>query len=380
MKAPTTRFVLWIAFVFTMLTACGGAEERRTTPTIDPPERTAVEDEALRALLVDLAEYHLCDQLEGSFFALPDADSESGALGGRSPSAGRLWVQECETAQVDDRLSLLMAGPGWTWVEDTAEGPMGTSFAVRGQLRFNARVQVVGEIDVSYSREHRLVSLWVTPTDPADANIEPTGAVPVEPEGGWSSFIGAVGGVFGDTVEERAVPMVQEKGSEQLSARLSAGFTFVVDLCTGQADSVVGPLPNGTVPVRPYAQTPGVWLANQRVRLRSDGFDVSGPFPESENPLRVDIEVESGEPVDVRAYCASDGDQVAGAFVQQQSPAVVETLARHRAESGVASYFEFDASECEVVLAVSPTGSADTLYRFRVFETNREPKPLINCE
>ena len=383
------------ALLALLIAACGGAEEGGpTTPPLEPPTRTAAEDENVRALLVATTEQHLCGQLEGQYVALPDTDAVPGPAGGRSPAGGRWRVDECEAARRDDRLAMRLSGPGWSWVEQSASGPAGTTFTVRGHLRFRAEIALEGSVDVAFVESARVVSLWVTPSEGVEATIEPAGAVPVAPQGGWSRFMAALGGVFGAGVEERARPIVEEQGSALMREKLAGGFTFTVDLCRGQADSTVGPLGNGEVPERPYPPDGVHWLANQRSRLRAGGLDVAGPFETGEAPLHVDLEVEEGPGLVLRSYCAPAARRVVEAYLDEGEAATEEgedgeeraaaaptpaPLSEQRIESG-ASFVEVDATACPVVLVATALGDAPTVYRYRAFELGDRSEPLIRCD
>jgi len=365
----------------TLTAACGGAEPA-PIETIPPPERSAAADDDLRTLLLEVAESKLCENLDGSFVALPDQDAAEGGEGGVSAGAGRLWVEECEAGRGEDRLELRLAGRGWNWVEQTSEGPAGSSFTVRGHLRFALSIELGGRMDVAYESHSKVVTLWVTPESPASGSITPTGAVPVAPDGGWSSFVGALGGVFGGSVEERARPMVEEQGSRQLSERMTQGFTFTADLCTGQTDSVVGPLPNGVTPERPWPSEDRPTLANQRMRLRAGGLDAAGPFRAEDAPLRVDLQVEEGPAIEVMAYCADDARDVVNAYLEERPAHQARPRLRHRVELGPPTFLELDASECPLVLVTTPIGASDdpVVYRYRVTDMGAEAPGIITCE
>jgi hypothetical protein len=359
--------------------ACGGSEGAAVVSArpIAPPRRSAAEDRALRALLLDLAERHLCDRLRGSFVALPDVDAASGAAGGASPSAGRWWIEACEVERRGDRVVMTLGGRGTTWVERSTEAALGTSFTVRGHLRFRADIVVSGEVDVAYSDARKRVTLWLTPRRAADARVVPLGAVPVEPDGGWSAFLGAVGGIFGDSVEERARPMVEEQGSAQMAERLARGFTFTADLCSGQMDTIVGALGNGEVPERPWEVGETRWLANQRVRLREGGVDLAGPFEGSGAVVHVDVEVERGEGVVVSTRCAGglpEWEQTgtgAGTGAGTSGAVVIRR--------GTRSFVEVDTEECPRVLVMRPMGEEPVVLRYRAFALGDAAEPLVRC-
>lgn len=375
-----------LAILLLLAVACGGnsdAVTKTTTPLLPPPERSAVENDNLRRLMVAVAERQLCDQVKGQFVALPDGtETAEGSAAGASPSAGRLWIEDCRAEQRGDNLMMRLEGPGWIWVEQEAAGPMGSTFKVQGFLRFHGIMELEGSVDLAYTDKARLISLWMTPQADVKASITPTGSVPVEPEGGWSSFLAAVGGAIGDSIEERAKPMVEEQGGQMMAEVLQGGFTFTVDVCTGQADSTVGPLANGEKPVRPYPHDGILWQANQRVRLRAGGIDVAGPFASDTAPIHFDFEGESGEGADVELYCEADAANVVRAHLADEP---INTswrpITTHRIDPGSSSYLEADSGRCPVVAILKPRGKDPTVLKYRVYEVGAEATPMINaCE
>ncbi len=365
------------------LGGCGGAEERRTIVPVEAPERTAAANDDLRRLLVGLAERQLCDQMQGTYIALPDEDSAEGIAGGASPSAGRMWIESCHAERRDDRLAMRLEGPGWTWVERESEGPMGSSFQVRGHLRFRGVMELEGTVDVAYTENAGVLSLWLTPGRGISATITPTGSVPVAPQGGWSSFLAGIGGVFGDDIEERAKPIVEEQGSEMLKEVLAGGFTFTLDVCSGQSDSMVGALANGDKPERPYPPDEMRWLANQRVRMRAGGLDVAGPFQSSDAPVHLDFEVEAGPGVELRMMCAADAEHVVAAHLEGRAVGEsVRPVTTQRITSGTSTFLEVDSSDCPMVAVMTPMGATveNTIFRFRAFVVGDRAEPLVNCD
>ncbi len=364
--------------------ACGGAPARPAEHgLVPPPTRTAAQDRSVRSLLLDLAAAQLCKRLTGTFVALPDSDAATGPAAGASPSAGRLWIEHCEATRHDNKLALRLAGRGWTWVEKTAAGPMGTSFTVRGQLKFRSSVDLLGAIDLAYAEDARRVTLWVTPPSPADAHVVPTGAVPVAPNGGWSTFVAALGSALGASAADRARPMVEQQGSAQMADRLSRGFTFTVDLCTGQSDSIVGPLGNGEMPRRPWPEDGKRWLDNQRVRLRKGGLDAAGPFTSSDGAVHLDLAVEHGPGVSVELLCADDAHRVLAAWLAGGDVPSPRPLAEQTVSAGVTTFVEVDARSCPVVALVRPaastTDATPVVYRYRVYVRGDDAAPVVRC-
>jgi len=232
-----------------------------------------------------------------------------------------------------------------------------------------------------------VISLWFTPGDGGlEASVAPTGAVPVEPEGGWSRLVAGLGGLFGASIQERAAPMVEEQGSAQLRERLARGFTFTFDLCRGQADGLVGALGNGEVPERPYPPDGLRWLANQRVRLRPGGLDVAGPFQPQGAPLHVDLEVERGEGIEAELVCAERVPRVAEQLgverpVGQRGErrAGPRPAAAARVLREAPAFLEADASACPLALVVRPLGPEPVVYRMRAYGVGERAEPLVEC-
>ncbi|MBZ0116874.1 MAG: hypothetical protein K8H88_07765, partial [Sandaracinaceae bacterium] len=120
----------------------GCSEPTVTLAPVDPPERSAVEDRSVRALVRDVASARACGELEGRFMPLPeDVPRRRGV---RPNVTGRLWLSECEIGPEGDTLSVHVAGRGWQWVERSSEGPLGSSFTVRGTLRVEASLDLRG--------------------------------------------------------------------------------------------------------------------------------------------------------------------------------------------------------------------------------------------
>jgi len=371
------------SLILALAVGCGGTSPPGpAAEPIEPPTRTAAEDRGIRTMLLAVAEAQLCGRLEGSFVALPDEDVASGPAAGASPAAGRLWIEHCSVTQRGGRLAMRLSGRGWTWVEQSSVGPVGTSYTVRGHLRFSTTIELLGEIDVAYVQERGLVSVWLTPRQAADAVVTPTGAVRVEPDGGWSAFIGALGGAFGASVEERALPIIEEEGSHRMAERLTSGFTFTVDLCSGQADTMVGALGNGEVPERPYPPDGTRWLANQRVRLRAGGIDASGPFEGGSAPLRVDVDMEEGGDLEVRAFCLDEAREIVGAFLDGRQDRPPRPRARQRFGLGSPGFLELDGSDCPLVLITTPRATdapSPIVFRYRVVDTGATATALVHC-
>jgi len=82
---------------------------------------------------------------------------------------------------------------------------------------------------------------------------------------------------------------------------MGKGLTFTFT-ASGQADLVLGRLPPGMVPRRPFVDLEA-WLINERQSLHPGGIVVAGPFLPGV-PVTLDALVEQGHPVRYHTFCS----------------------------------------------------------------------------
>ncbi len=360
--------------------SCSGETSDSPPPaTLPVPTRSAVEDANMRALALDLAAGRICDELK----LLPVVQDPlgAGAQTAQAPNIGRLWVRECAASHENGALALRLAGLGWTWIDQSQAGPFGTSFTARGHLGFDYEVGLTGDVDSAYDPERRVLSVWLTPSEPAAARIEPRRAVSVRAEGDWSELLSVVGGLVGAPVTGPgpATTVLRREGAGRMRQRLSQGFTFTVDLCSGQRDALLGPLAGGQTPERPYADDGGRWLANERTQLRRGGLDAVGPFEMGDATLQLDVDVEDGPGVNLWAYCADDAERLLERYVSRGRGDFDDASAvfSHRASPGPSR--AAITARCPVVLLGEPMDGVTT-YRFRVRLVGVEATTPLRCE
>ncbi len=262
---------------------------------------TTAADDEVRALVTQALTPQMCPRLLNSFIGLPGEGSATGPAAGTLPSAGRWWIRSCDARVDGDRLVLSMGGPGWTWIDRETSG-----FRVRQYLLFEAQAELGADVAVGYDRARRVASLWMRPAEGVRATITPRGVVSAEPTGFFSTLLGGVAAVTGNSVSDRARQQAGELGSTMLRDRLGAGFTMTFSLATHQVDFMVGALQRGEVPQRPWPDTAHApWVVNQRSTVWPGGLDVVGPI-EAPAGARVglDVELEEGDGATVRASCA----------------------------------------------------------------------------
>lgn len=358
--------------------ACGDVPEAGVTfAPPESPSRTAAQDRALRAMIMDVAEARACEALDGAFVPLPE-DRPARPASELPIIEGRLWVSECEVERRGDVLAIVVGGRGWRWIEQSAPGPLATSYTVRGHVRFDAHVEVEAETDLRYDERGRRALVALTPRAEARATLSPIGAIPLVADGGWSSVIGGLGGLLGGgSVAERARPLVQEHGAAMVQRMLRAGATLSFDLCSGQLDGGLGALGDGAAPPeRPYGDEEP-WRDNARVRLRPGGIDASGPWTTDGRRVLADVEVEAGGALEAALVCRDRADAIATRYLESGA---AQLGAAASASHGHAVELTLDGSTCdEAVLVVRASGDRDVRYRYRVRREGDEPRAWVRC-
>jgi hypothetical protein len=339
------------------------------------PEPSGDASAEVRALATDVIAPELCPRLLGSFIGLPGDESAPGAEAGTLPSVGRWWIRACEASVVDGRLAFRIAGPGWTWVEQASHG-----FRVRQYLLFEAEARLTTELSLAYDAETRVATLWMAPVGEVTATITPRGELTAEATNFFARVVGGILTLTRADADERARAEVEAVGSERLRSRLGAGFTMTLALDRRQADFMVGALPRGTTPVRPFPDEPGApWVVNQRARVYPGGVDILGPIPASAEPMALDFALEEGEGVVIRSACEADVRDYLDARFRDpaaEPPPPPGTDLLTTSAVGVLRRVALAPSACPRVLLVAPIARAalPNLMRYRVLPMP-EPEP-----
>lgn len=364
-----------------LFSTCGMPSPPPLPDPIEPPARTAVQDQAVRRLLSNVGQNRLCEQLQGRMMALPGSDAPTGRQGGQAPAKGRLWVERCQAEERAGMLALHLEGRGWTWANETRAGPLNSRFTVRGYLRFLLSVDLQGELDLGYSESTQVASVWFTPRVAPVARLNLQGPVPVQAQTGLGGVLGIFGSVFGSPVESRARPVVERFGANEIARRLTPGLTTTGELCTGQLDVYMGVLGDGETPLRPFPADGTIWLENGRTQINSGGIDVAGPWDSGGEALRLDIEVEEGGPAVARVLCQAQAHQVVEAFLARTPAPPVADLRSSTIGAGQLVTLRTDPTTCPVMLVMTPTpaASSGTRYRYRAIAGEGSPEPLMTC-
>lgn len=367
------------ALMSLVLLACGESPVNPPPPSTPPPTRTATQDDALRRLMLDIAANRACEALEGRFVPLPENRDvrPSGVL----PLAdGRLWTRRCEATRQDDSLRVTLSGRGWQWVEQSRAGPLGSRFTVRGTVRFDAALQVEGQLDVRYDSEQRLAMVLLTPSQPPAARVTPLGTVPVAPDGGWSGLVAGLGGLLGMDPQTQARQLLEAEAGATLERELARGLTFSLDLCNQQPDVTLGALADGErPPPHPYPEDGRTWLDNSHGRVRAGGLDLSGPWGGGEAPLRVDAAIERGQSMDVTLLCEDDATALAASYLATGVPAAPSGLERRTITASASGALELRSDRCAAPYVLLTTDDPEVRYRIRVRRERPPSEGILDC-
>lgn len=328
----------------------------------------------LSELMAEVIAPRICDRVLGSFIGLPGEETHEGAEGGQDASVGRWWIRRCEARVVDRQLQVSFGGPGWTWLDRESMG-----FRVRQYLRMDAQASFTASLHIGYDARTRIASVWLRPQPGVRAAVEPTGLVQAEATGVFSSMLGGLLNLAGESANDRARTQAAQEGSQRLAGQLQTGFTVTFTLDTEQLDFMLGQLPRGVVPVRPWPSAGTPWLVNERSGVWPGGIDVLGPLPEDAGQVTLEAELEEGQGMLIRRVCADAMHAWLDAAWAGRNPAslngaTVATLTTPHAPQTIS----LSALDCPALLVVTTTDGARTpaLARYRVTSlTAREAAP-----
>lgn len=371
-----TRIAPWILLLG--LAGCGDVayqdpEPVECEPTAGGEEGTADE---LSELMAEVIAPRICERVIGSFIGLPGDEGHEGAAGGLDPSVGRWWIRRCQGRVQDGRLRVDFGGPGWTWLDRESTG-----FRVRQYLRFDAAASMEASLHVGYDRQTRIASVWLRPQPGVQATVTPTGLVRAEATGVFSSVLGGILSLAGDSPDARARTQAADEGSERLSAKLQTGFTITFHLDTEQLDFMLGQLPRGQTPQRPWAPDGVTWLVNERSSVWPGGIDVVGPIAADSGPVQLDVELEEGEGAVIRQICAEPLHQwLQQAWAGEQPAALTGTIISTLRSARIPQHPALSPMECPSLLVITTTEGARTpaSLRFRLTSQEARENPHSN--
>jgi hypothetical protein len=302
-----------------LASACKGntsADERKgmePAPSARPVERGAVGDADLRVMLTELASAKACQLVRGQFRPLRAPDHEQTVT-------GIMWIRECKVTNVGTKVSVALSGNGWQWAAQQQHKAGGT-FAIQQYVKFAMTAVIPGSLDIAYAPSDHIVSLWFTPSTPPEVTFTPVGDIDVDRKGAWSSIVGAVASVFGQSPEHLANGEAKEQGGDQLEKQLADGLSITIDLCSGLSRFHLGREPKGTLNKPDAGETKKV-----PIELQPNTLMIFGPQPVAEVGFTADVNTNTST-LHLALACEDQADLLAAAYVGGQPLPAIKTLA-----------------------------------------------------
>jgi hypothetical protein len=285
----------------TVYVACAGTPQvlAVSPPPVQPPSQTPEvalsPANQMNQMALDMAIAMGCSKLKGRFVPLPDPASPpfEGADVGMSLEGGRWYIHDCLAGSSGGQFSLHLRGPAWQWVNATEKG-----FRIEQYVYVEASVDLQGEILGAYDANTKVTSVFMLPT--AWAHVEPikTLSIAAHPTGILSA---AEDLFFPETVNAGTRDAIETTGTQLFATQMGNGLTFTFT-ANGQADLVLGRLPPGMVPRRPFVGSEA-WLIDERQSLHPGGIMIAGPFLPGV-PVTLDALVEQGHPIRYHTFCS----------------------------------------------------------------------------
>lgn len=291
-----------------LIAACSSKKQTPPDPPVLPhperPLRDAVGDADLRALVYDWLSTKACEKALHRFSGIKDR-TRKGIIN------GQLWVRGCKITSDGSRLLAEVSGEGWQW-QHVVQKKAGGTFEVNQYVKFAVTAKLGGTVDLAYSPKTHVASLWFTPSGPAAVDVKPVGEIAVDRDDTWSSIIGGVGSLVGESPEDNADDAASEKGGAAFQQQIARGFGIGIDLCTNTTRMAAIRLPKGEMPKASVGETHKV-----EVEIQGYGVIMYGPY-DAEGGMTLDVDV-TGGPAKVNLGCLDEAEQTAQAFLDDKA-------------------------------------------------------------
>ncbi|MES1177544.1 MAG: hypothetical protein ABUL62_24690 [Myxococcales bacterium] len=344
------------------------ASAAQPIPSAKPVERGAVGDNDLRVMLTELASAKACELVRGQFRPLRAPDNDQVVT-------GVMWIRECKVTNVGTQVTLTLAGNGWQWAAQQQHKAGGT-FAIQQYVKFAMAATIPGVLDIAYAPSDHIVSLWFTPSKPPEVTFTPVGDIEVDRKGIWSSVVGAVGSVFGQSPEHLANGQAKEQGNHQLEKQLADGLSITINLCSGLSRFHLGREPKGTLNKPDAGETKQV-----PIELQPNALMIFGPQPVGPAGFTANVDAHSGA-LRVSLACADQADLVAAAYVAGQPLPAIKTLASKDIHGkGTLNIHHASCPVAVIAQSVDANAKNDTFdWQRPLAETARSTGgPIIDC-
>ena len=282
-------------------------------PVARPVERGAVGDGDLRVMLAEIASMKACELVQGQFRPLHAVDRPDVVT-------GLMWIRTCQITNVGTKVTFVLSGSGWQWV-DRQQRKAGGTFAIQQYVKFEMTATIPGAMDMAYDPRDHVLSLWLTPSQLPKVTFVPIGTIDVDTKGAWSSVLGALGSLFGHTPEHMAKDQAKDQGGNELEKHLSDGLSVTINLCTGLSRFGLGREPKGTMDEAEAGETTRV-----PIELQPDALLVFGPQRVGDGGFTANVDSPTGV-VHVELACRDQAEALALAYVEGRPLPTIKTLA-----------------------------------------------------
>ncbi len=390
MFTASWRMIVFSAVVWASVWACGTFQNRDTcqdVPSVQNARENQGRDapvtqsegpkaENLKALMVDLAAYNICERLKGRYHTLSARGSSS--KGGKKTNTGMIRIDRCEARETDSKqLHIELSGIGWQWISRDKE-QLGATFTVDDNAKFAVDISMVGTFDTAYDQEKHVLNVWFVPSRLVDVDLKVMGNVQVDADSIWSSIVGIAGSLVGKSPEERAEKTIRKQGSRLFQSKLSSGLTLIVDLCSGKHYFKLGTFPAGELP---ESAAPGKsYLVNSTGVLHPGSMLAAGPFDVDKSLTAAFTAAEGG----VRAIfvCEGDAEKITEAYMNDAPLPGIKPLAEKIVRSGKPDTLRIGSDPgCRVVLIMTLPGkqAAAATFDYAAYHEGEKTKPLMDC-
>jgi hypothetical protein len=335
-------------------------------PPATPPQqplRDAMGDQDLRMMIAEVASTKACALIEHQFRSLRDKDHPQIAN-------GVLWIRGCKISHRGTAINFELSGSGWTWA-DQVKQQAGAKFAVHQYVKFDVDAVLRGAIDVAYDRDTHIASVWFSPSGEPAVKFTTVGGVDVDRKGLWSSIVGGVGTVVGQSPDKKGLKESETIGTHQMTSELSDGLSMTMDLCTGLPRMSLGRPPKGQMGPADAGESRQV-----PIEMHEGGMMV---FQPQLAPHGMSVKIDAKGPVHVGLVCEKDAEAAAAEFLAGK-PATTKYLAQ-KIVTGTETLV-VGAQSCPVTVIATAASPETVLFDYArpPAETARATGgPLIAC-
>ncbi len=350
------------------LASCGRDDGKLSLPAPKPaqPVRVAAEDHDLRVMLAELAAAKACTMIRGQYRPLRAMD-RPGVV------TGTLWIRGCEITQHGTKVTFRLKGQGWQWA-DEKKSKAGATFAVRQYVRFDVDAKIPGTLDIAYGQKTHVLSLWFSPAKLPDVTFTPTGEIDVDPQGTWSSVVGALGSLVAHSPSSMAKAEAEAQGEREFAKQWADGLSVTVDLCKGLPRINLGRPEQGKMLPADVGETTKV-----PAELYPGGVMAFGPYF-APHGMTVRAHVRSGR-ARFEVACADDAALLTDAFTTGGDPAFAMKRLGVK-DLGGDGTLKVKGARCPVVVIARPLGDEVVTFDWTRPESEAAAAvggPLIDC-